>query len=113
MVKDLTEDQKHILLKEGTEPAGSSPLNYEQRIGDYYCVGCDTKLFESKKNTIVEVDGRLFLRHYQMYLKPKSIIQLVYPEQSITAKNVEDIMVTFLMTDLNQLEKDIVIMGPV
>ena len=49
MVKDLTEDQKYILLKEGTEPAGTSPLNDEQRIGDYYCVGCDTKLFESKK----------------------------------------------------------------
>ena len=49
MVKNLTEDQKHILLKEGTEPAGTSPLNDEQRIGDYYCVGCDTKLFESKK----------------------------------------------------------------
>jgi hypothetical protein len=113
MVKDLTEDQKHILLKEGTELAGTSPLNHEQRKGDYYCVGCDTKLFESKKNTIVEVDGHLFLRHYQMYLKLKSIIQLVYSEQNITAKNVEGIMVTFLMMDLNQLEKDIVITEPV
>ena len=49
MVKNLTEDQKHILLKEGTEPSGTSPLNFEQRAGDYYCVGCNTKLFESKK----------------------------------------------------------------
>ena len=49
MVKNLTEDQKHILLKEGTEPEGTSPLNSEQRVGGYYCVGCDTKIFESKK----------------------------------------------------------------
>ena len=49
MIKDLTVEQKNILLKEDTEPAGSSPLNYEKREGDYYCAGCDNKLFESKK----------------------------------------------------------------
>ena len=45
---DLTTEQKHILFEEGTEPPGSSPLNYEKRSGDYHCVGCGTKLFESK-----------------------------------------------------------------
>ena len=49
MKEKLNSKQKHILLKEGTEPPGTSPLNYEKRDGDYYCVGCDTKLFESKK----------------------------------------------------------------
>ncbi len=49
MIKDLTTEQKHILLEEGTELSGTSTLNYEKREGDYYCVGCDTKLFESKK----------------------------------------------------------------
>jgi len=44
----LTVEQKKILLEEGTEPPGSSSLNYEKREGDYYCVGCGTKLFESK-----------------------------------------------------------------
>ena len=48
MVKNLTTEQKHILLEEGTELPGSSPLNYEKREGDYYCAGCGTKLFESK-----------------------------------------------------------------
>ena len=49
MTKNLSELQKQILLEEGTEPPGSSPLNYEKREGDYYCVGCGTKLFESNK----------------------------------------------------------------
>ena len=74
MIKDLTSEQKHILLEEGTEPPGTSPLNYEKREGEYCCAGCGTKLFESKKNTKVEVDGHLFLRHYLMYLKLKLIL---------------------------------------
>ena len=48
MVKQLTLEQKDILLKEGTEPPGSSLLNNEKREGDYFCVACGTKLFESK-----------------------------------------------------------------
>ena len=49
MVKNLTDEQKNILFKEATESPGTSPLNYEKRLGDYCCVGCDTKLFESSK----------------------------------------------------------------
>ena len=49
MDKKLTTEQKNILFKEATEPPGSSALNYEKREGDYYCVSCKTKLFESKK----------------------------------------------------------------
>jgi len=48
MVKQLTPEQEDILLKEGTEPPGSSSLNNEKREGDYFCVACETKLFESK-----------------------------------------------------------------
>ena len=49
MIKSLTPEQKKILYKEATEPPGTSPLNYEKREGDYHCVGCGTKLFESSK----------------------------------------------------------------
>ena len=45
----LTNEQLNILKKEGTEPPGTSSLNYEKREGSYHCVGCGTKLFESKK----------------------------------------------------------------
>ena len=49
MDKNLTAEQKHILFEEGTESPGSSSLNYEKRDGDYHCVSCGTKLFESNK----------------------------------------------------------------
>ena len=46
--QDLTKEQKYILHEEGTEAPGSSSLNNEKREGSYYCVGCGTKLFDSK-----------------------------------------------------------------
>ena len=45
--KKLTKDQYYILREEGTEPAGSSPLNKEKRKGTYVCAGCDLPLFKS------------------------------------------------------------------
>ena len=72
--QNLTAEQKHILHEEGTEVPGSSPLNNEKREGSYYCVGCDTKLFNSKKNMKVDQVGHLFLNHCPMCLKQKQII---------------------------------------
>ena len=45
---NLTPEQNYILRQEGTESPGSSPLNNEKREGSFHCVGCGTKLFESK-----------------------------------------------------------------
>jgi peptide-methionine (R)-S-oxide reductase len=46
--KKLTKAQYYILREEGTEPAGSSPLNREKRTGTYMCAGCDLPLFKSE-----------------------------------------------------------------
>ena len=43
----LTTEQYYVLRREGTENPGSSPLNKEKRKGIYYCIGCNTKLFDS------------------------------------------------------------------
>ena len=48
-IQNLTPEQENILKKEGTEPPGSSSLNYEKRDGYYLCIGCGTRLFESNK----------------------------------------------------------------
>jgi peptide-methionine (R)-S-oxide reductase len=45
--KDLTPEQYRVLRQHGTERPGSSPLNAEQRTGEYQCAGCGKKLFES------------------------------------------------------------------
>jgi peptide-methionine (R)-S-oxide reductase len=44
----LTPEQYQILRKEGTERAGTSPLNKEHRAGTFACVGCALPLFSSK-----------------------------------------------------------------
>jgi peptide-methionine (R)-S-oxide reductase len=46
--KRLSPQQFEILRKEGTERAGSSPLNAETRKGVYACAGCDLPLFSSE-----------------------------------------------------------------
>jgi peptide-methionine (R)-S-oxide reductase len=45
--KLLTPQQFHVLREEGTEWAGSSPLNNEKRKGTYACVACQLALFTS------------------------------------------------------------------
>src|SRR5919108_791125 len=43
----LTPEQFRVLREHGTERAGSSPLNYEKRTGEYSCAACGHALFES------------------------------------------------------------------
>ena len=43
----LTPAQYHVLREEGTERAGTSPLNGEKRKGQFHCAGCDLPLFAS------------------------------------------------------------------
>lgn len=44
----LTPEQYHILRKEGTERAFTSPLDKEYRDGLFVCAGCDFPLFTSE-----------------------------------------------------------------
>jgi peptide-methionine (R)-S-oxide reductase len=45
--KRLSPAQYAVLREEGTERAGSSPLNDEKRKGTFHCAGCDLALFTS------------------------------------------------------------------
>ena len=44
----LTPEQFHVLRQEGTERAGTSPLNHEYRDGMFVCAGCGKALFPSE-----------------------------------------------------------------
>ena len=44
----LTPQQYHVLRNQGTEWAGSSPLDKEYREGTYHCAGCNQALFTSE-----------------------------------------------------------------
>ena len=45
--RELTPEQYRVMRREGTEPAGSSPLNAEKRKGVYRCAACGSALFTS------------------------------------------------------------------
>jgi peptide-methionine (R)-S-oxide reductase len=45
--KRLDKMQYHVLREEGTERAGTSPLDREKRAGVFACAGCDLPLFTS------------------------------------------------------------------
>lgn len=43
----LTDEQYHVLINEGTERPGTSPLNQEKRAGTFVCAACYAPLFRS------------------------------------------------------------------
>ena len=43
--KRLDKAQYHVLREEGTERAGTSPLDAEKRAGVFACAGCELPLF--------------------------------------------------------------------
>ena len=45
--KELDAMQYQVLRKHATERAGTSPLNYEKRTGEFRCAGCGEPLFDS------------------------------------------------------------------
>ena len=46
--KILTPDQFYVLRKQGTERAGTSPLNNVKRKGTFVCAGCDLPVYSSE-----------------------------------------------------------------
>lgn len=45
--EELTPEQYYVLREEGTERAGTSPLNHEKREGMFKCAACGNDLFAS------------------------------------------------------------------
>jgi peptide-methionine (R)-S-oxide reductase len=46
--KELTPEQYYVLRKQGTERAGTSPLDPNDAAGTYLCAGCSLALFSSE-----------------------------------------------------------------
>ena len=44
----LSPEQYQVLRREGTEPAYTSSLNEEKRVGQYVCAGCGAPLFTAE-----------------------------------------------------------------
>lgn len=75
----LTEGQYYILRDEGTEPAGSSPLNNEHREGLYQCAGCELPLFTSAMKYESGTGWPSFFTHIDNHLETKRDFKLIWP----------------------------------
>lgn len=77
--KRLTPEQYRVLRREGTEYAGSSPLNGEKRKGAYHCVGCDLPLFTSDMKFDSGTGWPSFFKTLPGALKTRTDFKLIYP----------------------------------
>ncbi|MBL8517728.1 MAG: peptide-methionine (R)-S-oxide reductase MsrB [Betaproteobacteria bacterium] len=77
--KRLTPEQYQILRKEGTERAGSSPLNDEKRPGVFHCAGCDLALFTSDMKYDSGTGWPSFFTTLPGAFGTKTDFRLIYP----------------------------------
>lgn len=77
--KILSDSEYNILRKEGTERAFTNKLNDEKREGNYYCVGCNAKLFSSKMKFDSGTGWPSFFETYPNVLETTTDYKLVYP----------------------------------
>jgi len=75
----LTAEQYDILRREGTEPAGSSPLDREKRKGEYLCAGCDNLLFTSEMKYDSGTGWPSFFTAVDGALGTKTDYKLIWP----------------------------------
>ena len=83
---NLTPEQNYILYQEGTEPAGTSILNKENRLGSYHCAGCGTKLFESKSKFDSGTGWPSFFESLPNVFKEKTDMHIGYPRTEYHCK---------------------------
>ena len=77
--KLLPEEQYDILFEEGTEYAGSSPLNKEKRGGTFVCAACYFPLFRSEDKYESGTGWPSFVRSIPGRVETKRDFKLVLP----------------------------------
>jgi peptide-methionine (R)-S-oxide reductase len=77
--KRLTPEQYAVLREEGTERAGSSPLDKEKRKGTFVCAGCDLPLFTSDMKYDSGTGWPSFYTSLPGRLGTRTDFKLIYP----------------------------------
>ena len=77
--KRLTPEQFSVLREEGTERAGTSPLNSEKRNGHFACAGCDLPLFLSETKYESGTGWPSFYAPIAGRLDTKTDLKFLYP----------------------------------
>jgi peptide-methionine (R)-S-oxide reductase len=77
--KRLTPAQYSVLRLEGTERAGTSPLNDEKRAGTYHCAGCNLALFTAAMKYDSGTGWPSFFAALPDTVGTKTDFKLIYP----------------------------------
>ena len=77
--EDLSPEQFHVLREEGTERAGTSPLNQEKREGTFVCAGCGLELFTSETKFDSGTGWPSFYDFVEGHLETKTDFKLIWP----------------------------------
>jgi peptide-methionine (R)-S-oxide reductase len=77
--KRLTPEQFSVLRQEGTEHAGTSPLNGEKRKGTFVCAGCELPLFKSEAKYESGTGWPSFYAFIPGSLETKTDFKLILP----------------------------------
>ena len=68
-----------VLFEEGTERAGTSPLNQEKRDGTFVCAACNLPLFDSSKKYESGTGWPSFWQSLPGAVASKTDFKLIYP----------------------------------
>jgi peptide-methionine (R)-S-oxide reductase len=77
--KRLPAQSFHVMREEGTERAGTSPLNAEKRPGIFACAGCGLPLFTSEMKFESGTGWPSFFTHIPDVFETKKDFYLIYP----------------------------------
>lgn len=75
----VSEDAWQILFREATEPAGSSPLNREDRNGTFICAACYLPLFSSDTKYESGTGWPSFWAAYEKHMDTKTDYKAFWP----------------------------------
>ena len=79
--KRLDRAAYNVLREEGTERAGTSPLNAEKRAGVFACAGCDLPLFTSDMKFESGTGWPSFFTTIPGVFESKKDFHLIYPRE--------------------------------
>jgi peptide-methionine (R)-S-oxide reductase len=87
--KRLSNVAYHVLREDGTERAGSSPLDREKRAGVFACAGCDLPLFTSAMKFDSGTGWPSFFTTIPGVFTEKTDYYLIYPRTEYRCKRCD------------------------
>jgi peptide-methionine (R)-S-oxide reductase len=83
----LTQEQYHVLRKEGTEPPFTNEYHNSKAVGVYHCAGCDLPLFSSEKKFDSQTGWPSFWEPISLSaIGTKTDWKLLYPRTEVHCK---------------------------